>query len=375
MEWRKSIAKLLVLILFTGPAVLAQEKKPLQEEQMVEFTKKTHDFGDVLISDGQLSHTFTFTNVSKEPIAVTQVISSCGCTTPVWTREPIMPGKEGKIQVTFANDQGPYPFDKTLTVYITGATATLSRPVILRIRGNAHDRKKSLAELYKVRVGVIGMREERFSAGYIDQGSAKADDTQIANLSKRSVKVTAAGSTPGLTITVFPNPIPPESTAKLTFSIDTKQTGKKLWGRQSFSTGFLLNGKRVEGKVTVDAVIKDDFTHLTAEQIDRAPVPVIDQSYFEFGEIDQGKVVTAEYSIENRGKDPLIIYAVDTKEKGVSVASKLPVTIPRGAAVKMSIRFDSSEHEGEMLEVLALTTNSPQKPIINLFLTGNVIKR
>ena len=42
-----------------------------------------------------------------------------------------MPGESGEIQATFLNDQGPFPFEKSLTVY----TSASNKPVILRLRG------------------------------------------------------------------------------------------------------------------------------------------------------------------------------------------------------------------------------------------------
>ena len=75
----------------------------------VEFDKTIHDFGDVMINDGPLSCTFNIKNISKQPMAIYNVVSSCGCTNVHWTREPIQAGGKGKISATYSNDEGPYP--------------------------------------------------------------------------------------------------------------------------------------------------------------------------------------------------------------------------------------------------------------------------
>lgn len=63
---------------------------------------KTHDFGTIKASNGKVSHTYTVTNISDQPIIITMVTNGgCGCTTPKWTREPIAPGESGEITVTF----------------------------------------------------------------------------------------------------------------------------------------------------------------------------------------------------------------------------------------------------------------------------------
>ena len=80
----------------------------------VEFDKTIHNFGDVMLSDGPLSCTFTMKNVSEKPVVIYNVVTSCGCTDVEWTREPIKPGNTGTISTVYTNDEGPYPFDKTL---------------------------------------------------------------------------------------------------------------------------------------------------------------------------------------------------------------------------------------------------------------------
>ena len=186
-----------------------------KEADVIRLDRKVHDFGDVLLAEGPVSCIFTFTNIGKAPLVIHNVISSCGCTTPEWTREPVKPGATGTIQATFSNDQGPYPFDKTLTVYVGVGSSSLDRPVLLRLRGVSHEQKKDLDELFTTHIGNLGLRKTEVSIGYIDQGVVKSDQMQVANLSKGELTVATASVTPGLTITVTPNPGPQHGTPHL----------------------------------------------------------------------------------------------------------------------------------------------------------------
>jgi hypothetical protein len=102
------------------------------------FDHTTHDFGD--IEEGDIvTHTFSFTNVGKTPLAIAHVRSSCGCTSPNWPKSPIPPGGKGEIEVRF-DSQGregasskpvvvtanTYPSTTTLniTVHVKPATKT-----------------------------------------------------------------------------------------------------------------------------------------------------------------------------------------------------------------------------------------------------------
>jgi len=86
------------------------------------FTDKndTYDFGKV--PEGPVAeHVFEFKNVGKEPLIISNANASCGCTTPEWNKEPILPGKKGKITVRY-NTQGRVgPIAKS--VYITSNAA------------------------------------------------------------------------------------------------------------------------------------------------------------------------------------------------------------------------------------------------------------
>ena len=59
------------------------------------FEKGTsHDFGT--IAEGpEVTYYFEFTNTGKEPLIIQNVSASCGCTTPDWPKQPILPGKQG----------------------------------------------------------------------------------------------------------------------------------------------------------------------------------------------------------------------------------------------------------------------------------------
>lgn len=90
--------KLSLLILFfalTGLA-LAQSTGPV-----ITWDKSTHDFGDINQGD-KVEHTYVFTNAGNEPLIITNVQVTCGCTTPKgWPKDPIPPGGKGEITVGF----------------------------------------------------------------------------------------------------------------------------------------------------------------------------------------------------------------------------------------------------------------------------------
>lgn len=104
----------------------------------VEMDKTTHDMGEISIKDGPVSCAFKVTNIGDTPLQILTVVSSCGCTGAKWTKELIAPGASGTVTVTYDNNEGPYPFDKSLTVYF----ADIKKPVVLHVRGTVSSKKK-----------------------------------------------------------------------------------------------------------------------------------------------------------------------------------------------------------------------------------------
>ena len=104
----KRILNLLAVVVF-GVAAQAQSGAK------IEFKDKdnTIDYGTVNNTDNGV-RTFIFTNTGDEPLIITNVISTCGCTVPSKPEEPIMPGKTGKIDVKY--NMSPGPIRKSMTV-------------------------------------------------------------------------------------------------------------------------------------------------------------------------------------------------------------------------------------------------------------------
>ena len=78
----------------------SQAQTPTDVQATITFDKPEHDFGK--IKEGTLAtHEFTFTNTGKAPLVLSNVQPSCGCTTPEWSKEPIMPGGKGTVKAVF----------------------------------------------------------------------------------------------------------------------------------------------------------------------------------------------------------------------------------------------------------------------------------
>lgn len=87
-------------------------------DQAVKMTKDKYDIGK--IPQGEpYNFDMEFTNETKKPLVIKSVMASCGCTVPEKPTQPIMPGKTGKIKVSYsAPSLGPV--NKDIEIYVAG---------------------------------------------------------------------------------------------------------------------------------------------------------------------------------------------------------------------------------------------------------------
>ena len=127
---KKTVLTLMFGILLGG-VLFAQNNKAAAS-----FKKTEHNFGTVK-EDGKINCSFEFTNTGKAPLIINRVSASCGCTTPSYTKEPVLPGKSGKIDVAYNTVARPGSFSKSITVY-TNAPDTVYQ---LHIKGSVTPKK------------------------------------------------------------------------------------------------------------------------------------------------------------------------------------------------------------------------------------------
>ncbi len=95
----------------------------------IAFKTTNHDFGKIK-QHVPASFVFSFTNTSSKPVVIEMATAECGCTTPEYSKAPIMKGKSSDIKVTY-NAETPGKFTKNVNVKLANVTT----PIVLTIEG------------------------------------------------------------------------------------------------------------------------------------------------------------------------------------------------------------------------------------------------
>lgn len=115
------------MILFTAACSQTEDEK--NNAEMTFKEDLTFDFGKIK-QDSEGTHEFIFKNTGKDPLIITNVKSSCGCTVPTYPEEPIKKGETEKIHVKYDTKRIGM-FTKTITIYSNAKNS----PIKLHIKG------------------------------------------------------------------------------------------------------------------------------------------------------------------------------------------------------------------------------------------------
>ena len=116
--------------IINNPITASDEVASQDELPFFEFVEEVKDFGTITQGES-VSMTFRFKNVGQSNLIISSAQGSCGCTVPEWPKEPIAPGAEGKIEVTFNSTGKQGLQNKTITL----VSNTIPNTKVIAIKG------------------------------------------------------------------------------------------------------------------------------------------------------------------------------------------------------------------------------------------------
>ena len=115
-----------IVLLFTLLMATAAFAQTLPD---ISFKATTHSFGKIK-QNVPATYIFSFTNTGSKPAVIEFANAECGCTTPEYSKDPILKGKTSTIKVTY-NAANPGTFKKNVNVKFVSTQL----PITLTIDG------------------------------------------------------------------------------------------------------------------------------------------------------------------------------------------------------------------------------------------------
>lgn len=349
-----------VLVVFTQLSVAQQRKATIS------FKQTTHDFGKIKEVDGLVSTVFEFTNTGSAPLIIQDVQSSCGCTTPEYSKEPVKPGEKGFVKAIYNPEGRPGQINKEITIKSNAENS----PVILKISGSVIQKEPSMEEQFRYTMGDLRLQSSHIGFGKIAPGSTATQTVNVINPGTKPIKVNFVQVPPFLVAKIKLEVIQPGQKAVIEITYNAAK--KNDWGFLIDYLYFSLNGsKNPDHKVTITAEILEDFSKMTAAQKEKAPKISFDDPNYEFGAVKAGTKVEHDFTFTNKGKSDLIIRKINTTCGCTTVAPK-DLVIKPGSQSSIKAVFNTLGYRNEQTKVVTVITNDPLSSTITLWIKGKV---
>lgn len=122
-----------LMLIFVLPVEAKKDKAAT-----IRFEEQTYNFGTIKEDGGSVSHDFNFVNDGDGNLVILDATAQCGCTRPEYPKNPVAPGKTGKIKITYNPIGRPGAFEKVVTLKTNAKT----KKVRLKISGTVVPKKK-----------------------------------------------------------------------------------------------------------------------------------------------------------------------------------------------------------------------------------------
>ena len=343
--------------------------------QVITFPKTEHDFGKINEADGRVTTVFTFKNEGMDPLVLSNVRASCGCTTPKWSHEPIEPGQEGNITVTYNPNGRPGRFQKTITVTSNSKENGTAK---LYIKGEVIPKPAKPVNAYPVQMGELSLKTKTANFGNVKKGEKALIELEYANKTDHEISVDLATReddyylTPKITL----EKVKPNETGKIVLQLDAAAC--KLYGPVQLSAYVIVNNKQVnteEYRLDIQGNIYEDFSQMTVTERQNAPI-VETQNTVDFGKLQAGKTYKKSVSLRNTGVNALMVRRIYSSNENItSQAPKGAVKSGKKADMRffVSTKIDGKPMEkGQYSREVTLITNDPNRPAQPLTITWTV---
>jgi len=329
------------------------------------FEQTEWNFGKIEESDGKVSHSFKYSNSGDTPLLFYSVNSSCGCTTPTYRKEPLMPGQSADFVVTYDPAGRPGRFEK----YVVIQGNMEGGNTVIKIKGVVEPRPRGIEDDFPILLSNgVRLSDSQMAAGAIANTRSQRMSVKFINTSDKPVKIGFAAESPDWLTTDNEKNVEPGQQTDLSVTILPKAD---TWGHQSAMLPIAVNEKRQPVEILVSADLTEDFSILSPEQRSNAPYIIVSSYFYSFSDCSCGEELKREFKISNRGKSPLLIRYLDFDDKTIT-ADISSVSIEPGQTATLTICVDSSLPR-EVAQIVRVISNDPIYPVREIRIIANIL--
>lgn len=353
----------IVVIIAIGFLAFTLQAQDL-EQGVLTLPVNSFDFGRISEDGGKVKHRFEIKNTGLSPLQIIKVRTTCGCTSPSWTQNPIAPGENGFLEVEFDPSERSGDFHKTIQIKSTARNANMFVSVAGKVI-------PALArEELAYSIGELALKADQVNLGYLYKGKMGQEYLIVRNMSDEAMQIDFDNVPEHIVLDAFPRVLDPGEYGQIEVKFCTEMTDE--WDIVLDKVTLVLNNKPVEHEeLTVIANVREDFRGMTAEQRMVAPVAIFEHENMVLDTISADEPQKCRFQLKNIGKTELRIRTVKAS-CGCTVAAPEKNVLAPGEATFIDAVFDPTGRTGNFKNGITVVTNDPAHYKKYLFVEGYI---
>lgn len=326
----------------------------------LQFSSYSYDLGHIREDGGKVHSLFTATNISDETIYITNITTSCGCTSASYSKDAVAPQASFELTVQFDPYNRPGRIDKHIFI----STSDSEKVITLLLKGYVQERERTVDELYPFDMGEgLRLRSNFHAFGYIEHGNTAEEHVGYINTSQHTLNINIEFTEQSGMLSIdYPTTIPAGATGDITLCY-TIPHSENIYGTISDKMRIKIGNAEAHYPLSCEAIATDNFS-----MVDDISAPRVDISkkIIKFGEINSDNEVLEEViTITNSGASPLIVRRIESTSEALEcVASNYTIEPQQSAELRIRLYPERiTATEGLFSERVRIITNDPIRPM------------
>ncbi|MBP5560327.1 MAG: DUF1573 domain-containing protein [Muribaculaceae bacterium] len=329
--------------------------------QTASWPSTTGDLGLIDEADGAVTTRFALVNSGDAPLVVTRAKSTCGCTATRCPQGEIAPGDTAWVEVTFSPRGVIGHFEKSIFVYTTGT----ERSTQLTLTGTVRPTDATIDQRFPLAVGPLRVNTLTLPMGEHSRGVMRNKVIAAYNPTRDTLYVEPLpGDNVHIVAHAVPDTVAPGTSATLTFIYNTRLAPMLGFNSDTVALRCATAAGAVhEAPVTVTAVVREDFSQWTEEELAVAPVATLETMTIDFDRITGHKTMKRTLRLTNKGKSNLQMRRIYSTEAALAPRCDAKIVRP-GERTDIVVELTPDELDGDLLNAtIDIITNDPAHPV------------
>lgn len=331
--------------------------------QLLSAEKSVAECGQVVFNRPETVD-FELTNSGSRPVTITNVRTSCGCTSVSYPKGAIAPGSKFTLGVTYdARTMGH--FQKSVGVWTTDSY----EPLMLTVKGVVISPDDQSTAEYKYRVGEFLTDMDNLEFDNVNHGDVPLVRMHVYNDTDEPLQPAVLHLPAYLSADVYPQTVAPRHSADIVIQLDSRNVRDYGLTQTSIYLGASPGDKVGDDKeIPVSIVMLPDFGTLSASEMANAPKLSLSSESINLGSFGNKRKLKGTVLIENEGKSNLEIRRLQMFTAGLEVSLGKTVLKP-GEKTKLKVAAVAGEiGKARSKPRVLMVTNDPQHSNVTIYI-------